>query len=114
MAETVPQCAGLGGLAAGLREIFNMKIKSSILFLFLTALASANVAAEEGENSFGSAADKAWTGVKSGSKEAWDGVSEGSKEAWEATKEESGKVWKATKKGAKEAVDSVGDAISGE
>lgn len=91
-----------------------MKIKYAILFIFVAALVTVTYAAGEKENSFGSAADKAWTGVKSGSKEAWDGVSEGGKEAWEATKDESGKVWKATKEGAKEVVDSVGDAISGE
>jgi phage-related tail protein len=70
--------------------------------------------AEESGNSFGSAAGKAWKGVKSGSKEAWDGISEGSKEAWEATKEGSGEVWEATKEGVGKVGNSIGDAVSGD
>jgi len=89
------------------------------------ALALSAVQAEESDSSFGSAAGKAWDGVKSGSKQAWDGISEGGKEAWEATKEGSSdawdatkegssNVWEATKEGAGKVGNSIGNAVSGE
>jgi hypothetical protein len=94
-----------------------------VVISLATSLATAN--AGEIGSSFGSAADKAWGGVKSGSKQMWDGVSEGGKEAWEATKEGSGELWdttkrgssdlwQATKEGVGQAGDSIGEAISGD